>query len=121
MRGDQNIVRFPTEKLGGGHISAAMSLFSDWINSHSLIDLQLGGASFTWSNHQTPPSMSRLDRFLVSADWLDLYPELCQLALPKPASDHCPIVLDSRPERWGATPFCFELAWLENKGSFIFG
>lgn len=118
--GDRNIVRFPSKKLGG-HISAAMSLFSDWINSHSLIDLQLGGASFTWSNHQTPPSMSRLDRFLVSADWLDLYPELCQLALPKPASDHCPIVLDSRPERWGATPFCFELAWLENKGSFIFG
>lgn len=118
---DWNIVRFPSEKLGSGHISAAMSLFSDWFNSHSLIDLQLGGASFTSSNHQTPPSMSRLDRFLVSTDWLDLYPEVIQLALSKPTSDHCPIVLDSRPERWGAAPFRFELAWLENKGFFIYG
>lgn len=59
--------------------------------------------------------MSRLDRFLVSADRLDLYPEVCQLALPKPASDHCLIVLDSRLERWGTAPFLFELAWLENE------
>ena len=113
--GDWNIVCFPSKKLGGGHLSAATSLFSDWINSHSLIDLQLGGASFTWSNHQRPPLTSRLDRFLVSVDWLDLYPELYQLALPKLASNHCPIVLDSRPETWGATPFRLELAWLENE------
>lgn len=59
--------------------------------------------------------MSKLDRFLVSADWLDLYPKVCQLALPKPASDHCPILLDSNYERWGLTTFRFELMWLEQK------
>lgn len=35
------------------------------------------------------------------------------MALPKTASDHCPILLDSRCERWGPTPFHFELMWLE--------
>lgn len=59
--------------------------------------------------------MSRLDRFLISLKWLDLYPEVCQLALLKHASNHCPILLDSKPDRWGAAPFRFELYWLENK------
>lgn len=35
--------------------------------------------------------------------------------LPKPMSDHCPILLDSQCERWGPAPFRFELMWLEEK------
>lgn len=58
--------------------------------------------------------MSRLDRFLVSNDWLDLYPEV-KLALPKPSSDLCPVLLDSNRDRWGPAPFQFELMWLEEK------
>lgn len=38
-----------------------------------------------------------------------MYPEVCQIALPKPTSNHCPILLDSNCERWGPAPFCFEL------------
>lgn len=53
--------------------------------------------------------MSMLDRFLVSTDWFDLYPELRQLALPKATSDPCPIILDSSCEQWGLAPFRFEL------------
>lgn len=76
------------EKKGRRKVSNEMLSFSDWINSHSLLDLQLCGASYTWSNHQDPPIMSRLDRFLIANDWLDLYPDVNQVALPKPASDH---------------------------------
>eukprot|EP00268_Persea_americana_P015800 TRINITY_DN17438_c0_g2_i2.p1 TRINITY_DN17438_c0_g2~~TRINITY_DN17438_c0_g2_i2.p1 ORF type:complete len:122 (+),score=13.46 TRINITY_DN17438_c0_g2_i2:25-366(+) len=92
-----------------------MRRFSDWINSHSLVDLQLKGPSFTWSNHQSNCVMSRLDRFLVTTDWLDVYPDVIQLALAKPASDHCPILIDSECENWGPTPFRFELIWLGEK------
>ena len=53
--GDGKIVRFPSEKKGGDRFSGGMRSFSDWINSHSLVDLQMSGASYTWSNHQTPP------------------------------------------------------------------
>ena len=86
--GDWNIIRFLSEKLGGSKITSDMRRFSDWINSHSLVDVQLSGASFTWSNNQSQPAMSRLDRFLASTDWLEGYPEVIQLALPKHAFDH---------------------------------
>ena len=56
--GDLNINRFPSEKLGGSKLTAEMRRFFDWINSHNLVDLQLGGASFIWSNHQSSPAMS---------------------------------------------------------------
>ena len=92
-----------------------MSSFLDWINSQTLVDLNLKGAAFTQSNHQNPPTMSKLVRFLVSSEWLELYPEVCQLALPKPASDHCPILLDSNCERWSSEPFRFELMWPEEE------
>lgn len=109
IRGDWNIIRFPGEKLRGKNLTGQMRCFSDWINYHSLVDLQMGGASFTWSNHQSTPAMSRLDRFLVTSDWLETYPEVAQLALPKPVSNHCPILLDSDCGRWGPSPFRFEL------------
>lgn len=86
--GDWNVVRFPNEKLGGCRTTPDMQAFSGWINNNSLVDLQLSGAAFTWSNHQSPPSMSKLDIFLVSIDWMELYPYVYQLTLPKPASDH---------------------------------
>ena len=114
--GDSNIIRYPNEKLGGCRFSTDMQVFSNWINTHDLMDLQLNGASFTRSNHQTDPVMSRLDRFLISGDWANLYPHSCQVALPKPTSDHCPIVLDSKVESWGPKPFHFELMCLEEKG-----
>lgn len=90
-----------------------MQAFLDWINSKALVDLPLGGANFTWSNHQSPPSLFRLDRFLVSSEWLQLFPGVSQLALSKPTYDHCPLILDSNCEGWGSSPFRFELMWLE--------
>lgn len=44
---------------------------------------------------------------------MDLFPEDCQMAMPKPISDHCPVLLDTKCERWSTTPFHFELMWLE--------
>lgn len=93
--GDWNVIRFPSERLGGSKITNDMRCFSDWVNSHSLVDLQLSSAYFTWSNHQSHHAMSKLDRFSVSIEWMDVYPVVFQLALPKHASNHCPILIDS--------------------------
>lgn len=71
------MVKFLSERSEGRRLSLEMRLFSDWLNSHSLVDLQLSGATFTWSNHKDRPTMSRLDRFVVSVDWVDRYSELC--------------------------------------------
>ena len=113
--GDFNVIRFSEDKLGGSRLTPEMSAFSDWINRHGLLDLQLNGASFTWSNHQNPPIMSPMDRFLISGDWAEMYPQASQTALPKTTSDHCPRLLGSRVESWGPKLFRFELMWLEDK------
>lgn len=55
--------------------SQEMRSFSDCIHSHALLDLQLNGASLTWSNHLSPPMMRRLDDFLILGEWADLYPD----------------------------------------------
>lgn len=117
--GDWSVVTFLSGKLGGNTFSADMIGFSDWINKHSLLDLQLGGAKFNWSNHQWPPAMSRLDRFCISSDWLELFPEVCQIALPNPISNHCPILLTLSAKDGGPLPFVSNLCGSRKVNSLV--
>ena len=50
LHGDFNIVRFPSEQLGGSRLTLAMENFSEFIEELSLIDLPLEGGSYTWSS-----------------------------------------------------------------------
>lgn len=55
-------------------------------------------------------TMSKIDIFLVTVDWLDMLPYFH--ALLPPTLDHTsPIDLDVYLESWGS-PFHFELMWL---------
>lgn len=55
--------------------------------------------------------MSRLDRFLVPTDWLNLYPNYVQVALSRPTLDHCLISLDLDMDDWGS-PLRLEMIWM---------
>ena len=61
-------------------------------------------------NDQLQP---RLDRFLVSKNWECYFNGAVQCLLPRPISDHCPILLDDRGVRKGLSPFKFENMWLK--------
>lgn len=95
---DIGTVTYPCEKMEGCCMTVDMRAFLYYINLHPLADLQLAGASFMWSKHQNPPSLSRLDRFFMSGDQVDIYLEVCDVALPTPTSDHCPalLILDAK-------------------------
>ncbi|XXG85714.1 hypothetical protein AAC387_Pa11g0748 [Persea americana] len=114
--GDWNVIRFPWREIG------MMQNFRRYEIFLRLDKLAFFcGSSPEWGffhvvdTHQNPPIMSRLDRFLVSNDWVDMYPDVVLSTLPKPASDHCPIMFDSNCERWVPAPFLFELMWSEEK------
>ena len=66
--GDFNEILFPNERSRGGRLSNSMRRFSDILNDLDLRDLPLQGGPYTWRGGLNGSSMSRLDRFLVTAD-----------------------------------------------------
>jgi hypothetical protein len=74
LRGDFNVVRFPSKRSGDSGYSAAMVEFSEFIFVQGLVDLPLEWGQFTWSNNQEGHIWSRIDRFLLSPEWEELFP-----------------------------------------------
>ncbi|KAL4204495.1 hypothetical protein AMTRI_Chr01g110160 [Amborella trichopoda] len=113
LGGDFNVTRWFHERNTSTSISQDMRDFADFITKNELIDIPLQGSQFTWSNHSPNPSLSKLDRFLFSINWDELFSGSLALALPKPTLDHCSILLDTNTVQRGPKPFRFELARLE--------
>ena len=53
--------------------------------------------------NQVNPTMSRIDRFLISKEWEDHFVGVYQVALVRHLSNHCPILLAPSEVDWGAT------------------
>jgi hypothetical protein len=93
-----------------------MMEFSDWIDHQNLVDLPLVGGSFMWSSGATPLVMSRIDRTLVSSDWEEPFTEYIQKMLPRPISDHCPILVEAGGMLRSKSSFKFKNMWLKEEG-----
>jgi exonuclease III len=57
------------------------------------------GGHYTWSNNQINPTLEKLDRFLMSSDWEDLFPLTTIHKIAREVSDHNPIILDTMESR----------------------
>ena len=90
-----------------------MKDFDLFINETNLRDPSIGNVEFTWTNGRVH---SRLDRFIFTMGWEDLFPTVRQGALVRIESDHFPIILDTNPFKWGPSPFRFENMWLSHRG-----
>lgn len=111
--GDFNIIQFPTERNKAGRLDEAMRCFFEVIDELELVDLPLLGGVFTWSGGLGSQDLARLDRFLTSQDWLDFFGSVSLLKMPRPTSDHAPILLDCGGVKRDPAPFRFENMWLK--------
>ena len=113
--GDFNVVRFLSEKFKGSRVTRSMRDFDALIREMKLIDPALSNTEFTWSNMRENLACSRIDRFLFTDSWGDMWQSIRQEGLTRVTSDHCPIILDTNSFKWGPTPFRFENMWLKDK------
>ncbi|KAL6326865.1 hypothetical protein AAG906_012140 [Vitis piasezkii] len=81
-----------------------------------VVDPPLGGGVFTWSGGEGGSLKARLDRFLFSGEWEEIVSGAMQMLLPRPVSDHWPVLLDCGGMRTGKSPFRFENMWLRVEG-----
>ena len=112
--GDFNIIRFATEKNKPSGVHKHTDLFNSIISANELLDIQMVGGKYTWSNNQENPTLERLDRILISKQWEILFPTVQVHKLPREISDHNPLFLSiptSDPEK--KVSFRFELSWLK--------
>ena len=110
--GDFNLIRTLDDKSTKTGSEKLMKLFNDFIEKFDLRDLHRGGGKFTWTNKQTNPIQSNIDRVLVSTEWEEKYPMATLSALTRIGSDHTPLLLDDEEQRiQRQRQFFFEKQW----------
>ena len=110
------MVRYLEKHSRGGGFSVSMRRFSEVVEDLELRDFPLHGGPFTWRGGLNNQSQSRLDLFLETDNWDSMFNGVVQGILPRPVSDHFPILLEGGGLKRGPSPFRFENMWLEEKG-----
>jgi hypothetical protein len=90
-----------------------MREFAGFMESMDLVDLPTLGRRFTWF-HSSGHAMSRIDRVLVSEEWLGVWGQSSLWVMPRDVSDLCPLILKRNGFDWGPRPFRFNNVWLEH-------
>ena len=59
-----------------------------------LKDILVQGGFFTWKRGLNNGRMARLDKFLITEEWDCQFGKVMQSILPRPTSDHTPILIE---------------------------
>jgi len=120
--GDFNSIRKERECRGINSSSAnkrEMQGFNNFINNMEIVDIPCVGRKYTWYR-PNGKAKSRLDRFLMTFEWLQHMPGCKQFVIDRQISNHCALVLKSNVVDWGPKPFRFLDIWQEYKEFGIF-
>ncbi|XP_016178153.1 uncharacterized protein LOC107620520 [Arachis ipaensis] len=100
--GDFNEILRLEERKGAVSFPATAEDFKEWVQDLQLVDLPLTDRQFTWFRGR---SCSRVDRILVSMEWLENFPDTRLKGGPRSLSDHCPLILEDTRLNAGPRPF----------------
>ncbi|XP_072087381.1 uncharacterized protein [Arachis hypogaea] len=71
LLGDFNEILQVEKRKGGTTLPASAEEYKSWVQDMQLVDLPLSDGKFTWFRGQ---SCSRIDRVLVSVEWVEEFP-----------------------------------------------
>jgi len=93
LLGDFNLVRCAADKSNGSFNPNLADAFNQTIQDIVVSEVDLSDRRFTWTNNQAFPILAKLDRVFTNAP-LDLALPMANLSsLPRPTSDHTPLLL----------------------------
>lgn len=111
--GDFNEVLDPIERGSHSASLAGMKDFQNFIQQMCLTEINCSNGCFTWHRGQ---AKSKLDRLLISPEWLNTFPHMAAEILNRSISDHNPILIKTEEIDWGPKPFRFQDCWLLHPG-----
>jgi len=119
--GDFNSVHSLEERKGRGTIYRQMEVdvFNKFIDDTLLIDLPICGCLYTWYRGDGI-SMSRLDRFLLSEKWCEVWPNCIHVAYRRGLLDQVPLGLHVEEANWGPHPLRMFKCWADYPGYIDF-
>ena len=90
--------------------------FRDVLARAGLQEMGTSDCLFTWRGSTNPMARSRLDRFLCSVEMLEAFPSALVTALPRPISDHTPIMWTTQGENDRPPYFKMDRSWFQEEG-----
>ncbi|XP_071741089.1 uncharacterized protein [Rutidosis leptorrhynchoides] len=113
--GDFNEVRDHRDRLNCVFHEARARRFNEFITRNNLIKIPINGRKFTRISDDGT-KFSKLDRFLVSDSFINLWNDLSINVLDRMESDHCPLIFRDDIADFGPKPFKIFDEWLNKDG-----
>jgi len=98
-----------------GDFSSEIKGFNDFTESNLLLEVPIVGKKYTWFKANWT-AKSRIDRVLVSEEWLQRWPMSKQYVQRREVSDHCALMIKCIDKDWGPKPFRTIDAWFLERG-----
>jgi hypothetical protein len=109
--GDFNLIYKVADKNNHRLNGRLMSVFRNFLQDVELPELHLHGCLYTWSNEQTHPMLTRIDRAFACLAWCDMFPHHRLRASASSCSDHTPLILHTDISTPANSRFMFESIW----------
>ncbi|XP_016206246.1 uncharacterized protein LOC107646584 [Arachis ipaensis] len=110
--GDFNEIVQVEERKGTGNLTASAEDFKNWIQDMHLVDLPLNDRKYTWFRGS---SCSRIDKVMVSLEWIEEFPETRLKGGSRGLSDHCLMIVEDTKMRGGLRPFRSLDSWFTHE------